>query len=52
MTTSPLDDIQITDGVFIKNKELILARWAEYLQNLLSKVHITDPGLLDDLPTL
>ena len=34
------------------NKELILERWAEYLQNLLNKVHTTDPGFLDDLPTL
>ena len=36
----------------IRNKELILKRWAEYLQNLLNKVHTTDPGFLDDLPTL
>ena len=41
----------IDDGLF-KNKELILARLAEYLQNLLDKVHTTDPGFLDDLPTL
>ena len=40
------------DGVIINNKELILARWAEYLQNLLNKVHTTDIGFLDDLPTL
>ena len=33
-------------------KELILERWAEYLQNLLNKVHTTDPVFLDDLPTL
>ena len=39
-------------GDLIKNKELILERLAEYLQNLLNKVHITDPGFLDDLPTL
>ena len=31
---------------------MILERWAEYLQNLLNKVHITHPGFLDDLPTL
>ena len=40
------------DVVLIKNKELILERWAEYLQNLLNKVHTTDPDFLDDLPTL
>ena len=26
--------------------------WAEYLQNMLHKVHATDPGFLYDLPTL
>ena len=36
----------------MKNKELILERWAEYQQNLLNKVRITDPGFQDDLPTL
>ena len=41
-----------TDGNLIKNKELFLERWAEYLQNLLSKVHTTDPGFLDDLQTV
>ena len=46
------DKIRSTDGVLIKNKELILARWAEYQRNLLIKVHITDTGLLDDQPTL
>ena len=40
--------VRRTDGVLIKNKELILTRWAEYPQN---KVHTTDPGFLDDLPT-
>ena len=47
-----LHHVRSTDGVLIKNKELILKRWAEYLQNLLNKVHTTDPGILDDLPTL
>ena len=47
-----LHPVRSTDGVLIKNKELILARWTEYLQNLLNKVHTTDPGFLDDLPTL
>ena len=47
-----LNPVGSTDGVLIKNKELILVRWAEYLQNLLSKVHTTDPVFLDDLPTL
>ena len=42
----------ITDRVLIKNKELILARWAEYLQNQLNKVHKTDPVFLDYLQTL
>ena len=31
---------------------MIHERWAEYLQNLLNNVHSTDPGFLDDLPTL
>ena len=52
ITTSQPDNIQRTDGVLIKNKELILARWAEYLQSLLDKVHISDTALLGDLPTL
>ena len=47
-----LHPVRSTDGILIKNKELILARWTEYLQNLLNKVHTTDPGFLDDLPTL
>ena len=47
-----LHPIRSTDGVLIKNKELILERWAEYLQNLLNKVHTTEPDFLDDLPTL
>ena len=29
--------------------ELILVKWAEYRQNLLNKVHNTDPGFQDDL---
>ena len=44
--------VRRTDGVLIKNKELILERWAEYLQTLLNKVHTTDPDFLDDLPSL
>ena len=47
-----LHPVRSTDGILIKNKEMILKRWAEYLQNLLNKVHTTDPGFLDDLPTL
>ena len=47
-----LHPVRSTDGVLIKNKELILERWAEYLQNLLTKVHTTDPGFQDDLPAL
>ena len=47
-----LHPVRRADVILIKNKELILARWAEYLQNLLSKVHTTDPGFLDDLLTL
>ena len=47
-----LHPVRSTDGVLIMNKELILERWAEYLQNLLNKVHTTDPGFLDDLPTM
>ena len=47
-----LHPVRSTDGILSRNNELILARWAEYLQNLLNKVHTTDPGFLDDLPTL
>ena len=47
-----LHPVRSTDGVLIKNKEQILERWAEYLQNLLNNVHTTDPGFLYDLPTL
>ena len=47
-----LHPVRSIDGDLIKNKELILERWAKYLQNLLNKVHTTDPGFLDDLPTL
>ena len=44
--------VRSTDGILIKNKELILKRWTEYQQSLLNKVHTTDPGFLDDLLTL
>ena len=47
-----LHPVKCTDGVLFKNKEFILARWDKYLQILLNKVHTTDPGFLDDLPTL
>ena len=47
-----LHPVRSIDGVLIKNKELILARWDEYLQSLLNRVHTTDPGFVDDLPTL
>ena len=47
-----LNPVRSTDGVLIKNKEMILVRWAEYLINLPNKVHTTDPGYLDDLLTL
>ena len=47
-----LHPVRSTDGDLIKNKELILERWGEYLQNLLNKVHTSDPCFLDDLPTL
>ena len=47
-----LHPVRSTDGVLIKNMELIHVRWAEYLQNLPNNVQSTDPGLLDDLPTL
>ena len=36
-----LHPVRSTDGVLFKNKELILERWAEYLHNLLNKVHTT-----------
>ena len=44
-----LHPVRSTGGVLINNKELILEKWAE---NLLNKVHTTDPDFLDDLPTL
>ena len=44
--------VRCTYDILITNKELILARWAEYLQSLLNKDHTTDPDFLDDLPTL
>ena len=47
-----LHPVRCTDGVLIKNKEYILKRWVEYHENLLSKVHTTDPGFLDDLPII
>ena len=47
-----LHPVRSIDGVLIKNKELILARWAEYLLSLLNKVHTNDPGFVEDLPTL
>ena len=47
-----LHPVRNIDCDIIKNKELIHERWAKYLQNLLSKVHTTDPGFHDDLPTL
>ena len=47
-----LHPVRSTDGVLIMNKELIPERWAEYLQSLLNKVRTTDPGFLNDLPTL
>ena len=47
-----LHPVRSTDGILIRNKELILAWWAEYLQILLNKVNTTDPGFMDDLPTL
>ena len=47
-----LHPVRSTDDVLIKNKVYILKRLAEYLQNLLNKVHTTDPGYLDYQPTL
>ena len=47
-----LHPVRTTDVVLIINKELILARWAEFLQNLLNKVHTIDPGILDEILTL
>ena len=51
-TRFSLHPIRSIDGVLIKNEELIIKRWAEYLQNLLSMVHTTDPDFLDDLSIL
>ena len=47
-----LHPVRSTECALIKNKELIPERWAKYLQNLIYKVHSTDPGFQDDLPTL
>ena len=44
-----MHSVRSTDGILIKNKELILKRWAENLQN---KVHTNDPGFQDDLTIL
>ena len=52
LTRFTLHLVRSIDGALIKNKDMILARWFEYLQNLLSKVHASDSGFLDDLPTL
>ena len=46
-----LHPVKSADSVLIKNTELIFARWAEYLQNMLNKAHTTDAGFLCDLPT-
>ena len=43
--------VRSTDDVPIRYKELILVRWAEYLQNLLIKVNTADPEFLDGLST-
>ena len=47
-----LHPVKSTDSVWIRNKEFIFARWTEYPQNLLNKVHTTDAGILNDLPTM
>ena len=47
-----LHPVRNTDGVLIRNKELILERWAACLQILLNMIHKTDPGFQDDPPTL
>ena len=47
-----LHPVRSIDSILIRNKEMILARLAECLQNLPIKVHTTDPGFLDDLLTL
>ena len=52
LTTSTTDNIRSTDGVLIMNNELILARFTDCLQNLLSKVHITNMDFQYDLLTL
>ena len=51
-TRFSLHPVRSTDGVLIKNNEMIVTRWDDVLQNLLNKVHNIDPGFLDDLPTL
>ena len=38
-----LHPVRSIDGAQMKNEDMILTRWAEYLQHLLSKVHATDP---------
>ena len=47
-----LHPVRSTDGVLIKNKELILERWAEYQENQVNKVHSNDTGFLYYLPIL
>ena len=52
LTRLYLHHMRSIDGALIKNKDIILVRWAEYLQYLLNKIHATGPGFLDELPTL
>ena len=34
------------------NRDMIMTRWAKYLQRMLGNVHASDQDFLDDLPTL
>ena len=47
-----LHPVRSIDGILIKNKELIRARWNECIQNLQNNVHTTDLGFLDYLPII
>ena len=42
--------LKSTDGVLLKDKAAILARWAEYFKDLLNAANPTDPTVIAQLP--
>ena len=49
---SPCIHVICIDDALMKNNDMILARWAEYLLSLPNVVHATNPCSLYDLPIL